>query len=100
MNETEDLLHSPANKNRPEDSIAQLEEGQVTILFFGSMADKTGQKYMKIKAGLSLNEVIQQVACADIQSLLVAVNQEQINDMSLLVKDGDEVAIMPPFSGG
>jgi len=30
----------------------------------------------------------------------VAVNCNQGNNLSTLVKAGDEVAIMPPFSGG
>ncbi len=72
----------------------------VKVLFFGAVADKLGKRSADAQVGLSLAELIAQLECADIQPLLVAVNQEQIQDMDYLVQDGDEVALMPPFSGG
>ena len=70
------------------------------LLFFGAVADKLGKRSANAQAGLSLAELIAQLECVDIQPLLVAVNQEQTHDMDYIVKDGDEVALMPPFSGG
>ncbi len=72
----------------------------VKILFFGAVADKLGKRSVDAQAGVSLSELIAQLGCADMQPLLVAVNQEQIQDMDYIVQDGDEVALMPPFSGG
>jgi len=72
----------------------------IKLLFFGSIADKMGKRSMNLSAGKSLMEIIQEVGCVDFKPLLVAVNQEQIRDMNYVVKSGDEVAIMPPFSGG
>jgi len=72
----------------------------IKVLFFGAVADKRGERSADAQAGLSLAELIAQLGCADIQPLLVAVNQEQTHDMDYIVKDGDEVALMPPFSGG
>ena len=72
----------------------------VKILFFGVVADKLGKRSANAQAGLSLAELIAQLGCADMQPLLVAVNQEQVQDMDYIVQDGDEVALMPPFSGG
>jgi len=72
----------------------------VKILFFGAVADKLGKRSADVQASLSLAELIAQLGCADMQPLLVAVNQEQIQDMDYIVQDGDEVALMPPFSGG
>jgi len=72
----------------------------VKILFFGSIAGHIGQRSMDLKAGKSLAEIIQQVGCKDFHPLLVTVNQEQIHKMDYIVQDGDEVALMPPFSGG
>jgi len=48
----------------------------------------------------SLEALIAAEGCADIKPLLVAVNQEQVNDLSLILNSGDEVALMPAFSGG
>ena len=70
------------------------------VLFFGAVADKLGKRSADVQAGLSLAELVAQLGCADMQPLLVAVNQEQIQDMDYIVQDGDEVALMPPFSGG
>ena len=64
------------------------------------VADKVGKQRMQAEAGQSLEALIAAVGCADIKPLLVAVNQEQVNDLSLILKSGDEVALMPPFSGG
>ncbi len=72
----------------------------IKVLFFGAVADKLGKRSVDAQAGLSLAELIAQLGCADMQPLLVAVNQEQVQDMDYIVQDGDEVALMPPFSGG
>ncbi len=72
----------------------------MNILFFGLIADKLGKHSATIQGGMTLGDLIAEVGCADIKPLLVAVNQEQVSDMSIMVKDGDEVALMPPFSGG
>lgn len=72
----------------------------IKVLFFGVVADKVGKKTMEICAEVCLGELIRQMACVEIKPLLVAVNQEQVHDMSIILKDGDEVALMPPFSGG
>lgn len=72
----------------------------VRVLFFGSIADKLGKRSLDVSPNQSLAEVIEAANCAAFAPFLIAVNQEQVNDMSFKVKTGDEVAIMPPFSGG
>jgi len=72
----------------------------VKVLLFGAVADKLGKRSADAQAGVSLSELITQLQCEDIQPLLVAVNQEQVHDMGYVLQDGDEVALMPPFSGG
>ncbi len=74
----------------------------VNILFFGSIADRLGKRAcsLDISDYMTVANVVEAVGCEGIQPLLVAVNQEQVSDMSLIVKNGDEVALMPPFSGG
>jgi len=70
------------------------------VLFFGQVAEQVGCKSKEVQAGQSLAAVIAEVGCADIQPLLVAVNQEQTHDTDYILQDGDEVALMPPFSAG
>ena len=72
----------------------------IRLLLFGQVAEQVGCKSLEVQAGQSLADIIVEVGCADMQPLLVAVNQEQIQDMDYIVQDGDEVALMPPFSGG
>ncbi|MDX8389694.1 MAG: MoaD/ThiS family protein [Mariprofundaceae bacterium] len=74
----------------------------VRVLFFGIIAEKVKQHeiYLPSAAGLSIKEVVTLVKCDQYKPLIFAVNQQQENDLSLLIKDGDEIAIMPPFSGG
>jgi len=72
----------------------------IRVFFFGYMAENLGCKSVDMQSGKSLGDVITEVGCADIQPLLVAVNQEQTTDMDYVLQDGDEVALMPPFSGG
>jgi len=72
----------------------------VKVIFFGLVAEQVGHKSIKIQSGKTLADVIAEVGCVDIHPLLVAVNQEQTHDMDYVLQDGDEVALMPPFSGG
>jgi molybdopterin converting factor small subunit len=74
----------------------------IKVLFFGVIADRLKQREMElsVRADMNIADVISAVACNAYKPLLVALNQVQVNDMSILVQAGDEVAIMPPFSGG
>jgi len=74
----------------------------VTVLFFGSIAAKLGKREYILHAGeqIRVADVVNIVGCDAFKPLLVAVNQEQVHDMNMIVNDGDEVALMPPFSGG
>ena len=80
---------------------------KVSVLFFGITHDLTGyvQEQVEIPEGESLRELRRQYevrfprlrSIGD--SLLIAVNEEIAQDSTLL-RDGDEVAFMPPVSGG
>jgi len=74
----------------------------IKVVFFGSIADKLSKRecLLTVDGGMSLQDVVNRVECGGFLPLLVAVNQEQVNDMNRLMNDGDEVAMMPPFSGG
>jgi molybdopterin converting factor subunit 1 len=80
---------------------------KVNVLFFGLAHDLTGfpSEQAEIAEGASLDDLwcryearfpgLREMA----GSLLAAVNEE-IADRSRLLRDGDEVAFMPPVSGG
>lgn len=74
----------------------------IKILFFGSIAGKLSRREQALPATANMTtaDVVRAAGCAGFQPLLVAVNCNQVNDFSTLMKAGDEVAIMPPFSGG
>jgi molybdopterin converting factor small subunit len=76
---------------------------EIEVMVFGELAERTGFHSMKM---LHLSDTAGVVAeirrrCPDIESLpfLVAVNKEVIRENTPL-KDGDQVVLMPPFSGG
>jgi len=74
----------------------------VRVLFFGMIATRLGQRERMVPAthNMTLATLVSMLDCAGIKPLLLAVNQQQVSDPDLLINDGDEVAIMPPFSGG
>jgi len=74
----------------------------IKVLFFGSIADRLEKRDCLLPAheNMTVANVVEAVGSKGFQPLLLAVNQKQVNDMNLIVKDGDEVAFMPPFSGG
>ncbi len=74
----------------------------IRVLFFGMIAEKVKRRDMELSvvAEMNIADVISAAGCDDFKPLLVAINQSQVNDMNTRVKAGDEVAIMPPFSGG
>jgi molybdopterin synthase catalytic subunit len=80
---------------------------KVNVLFFGLTHDLTGSpgEQMELPDGESLAALLDICASrfpklARVRaSLLLAVNQEIASDSTLL-HDGDEVAFMPPVSGG
>ena len=74
----------------------------VKVLFFGYIAEQQGRREVELVLDCELS-LAALLASLDIDSeglFLLAVNQQQVDDLSIQVADGDEVAIMPPFSGG
>jgi molybdopterin converting factor subunit 1 len=79
----------------------------VTVLFFGAARDAVGHEEIRlsINPGSTAAEVFEQLAWAHPalhnfgKSLLLAVNQEYA-DPNQEVREGDELAIFPPVSGG
>ncbi|MEK7314022.1 MAG: MoaD/ThiS family protein [Deltaproteobacteria bacterium] len=78
----------------------------VKVLFFGILSSKTGCKETEVELGSrevelsvfmdGLRERFKDLPKA---AYMIAVNKEQAT-LKTIVRDNDEVAIMPPFSGG
>ncbi len=80
---------------------------RVNVLFFGVTHDLTGmvQEHLDLPAGESVEDLRRRYEArfpgllSISGTLLLAVNQEIAGNAALL-RDGDEVAFMPPVSGG
>jgi len=74
----------------------------VRVLFFGVIADQQKKRELMIdhRANMTLAEVLDAIGGNLADVCLIAVNQQQQADRQSAVDDGDEIAIMPPFSGG
>lgn len=79
---------------------------QVTILTFGATRDILGVDRMKrvIEPGLTVESLKQDLQnefprLVGLNSLFIAVNEEYAKHGTVL-QDGDEVALIPPVSGG
>lgn len=76
---------------------------QVKVLFFGILAEVTGtncKHYIDVKSTGDLKLRIQDEFPEVVHyNFRISLNNELI-DNDLLLNDGDEVALMPPFAGG
>lgn len=74
----------------------------VRVLLFGRIAEQLGRRECALPAdkATTLAAVLRAVGCDESLPLLTAVNLVHVSDMETRIRAGDEVAIMPPFSGG
>ncbi|RIV32989.1 MoaD/ThiS family protein [Flagellimonas lutimaris] len=77
---------------------------KVTVKYFGLVAEAAdkSEEVMEFNGELTASELKEQclygLSIADKDSVQIAVNQN-LDDKTTL-KDGDEVALLPPFAGG
>ena len=78
----------------------------VKVLFFGMLTEKAGIREADIEVGaegIKLGDLVDNLKKDYLKQstgpLILAVNEVQ-SDPDTIVKDGDEVALMPPFAGG
>lgn len=77
---------------------------KVTVKYFGLVAEATekSEEVVELKGELTAKALKEQclkgLAIADKDSVQIAVNQNL--DDSITIKDGDEIALLPPFAGG
>lgn len=79
---------------------------RVRVLFFASLRERTGQKMMdlEVAAGITAEALLEKLrqdipGMADSGRISVAVNEEYV-DPNHSLSDGDEIALIPPVSGG
>lgn len=76
---------------------------KVTVLFFGALSSITEKRKMEItdieETGPLLEYLRSQYPQLEKFKFRIAVNQQAITGARSLA-DGDEVALLPPFSGG
>ena len=76
----------------------------VTIKYFGLVAEAADkfEEILELNGALTASELKTQclngLNIADKDSVQIAVNQNL--DDTITLKDGDEVALLPPFAGG
>jgi len=92
---------------RSNESAEQMSMITVRVLFFGAARDAVGEDQIQLRlgSGPTVGQALEQLHSnyPDLsrfgKSLLVAVNQEYA-DSNRELRDGDELAIFPPVSGG
>ncbi len=80
---------------------------RINVLFFASLADIVGSRKLALDVGddTALGEILEQLESSyprlkDYRSLLLTAVNEEYADRSHTLRDGDEIAIFPPVSGG
>jgi molybdopterin synthase catalytic subunit len=80
---------------------------RVRILFFGQLKDLVGQPSAEadFPPGADLRAVFDSVAARyprlkELARSIVLARNREFADLSMLIEDGDEVAFLPPVSGG
>lgn len=79
---------------------------RVQVLFFGLLKESFGREseWMEVAAGARVKDLLKSLESRDVSvevwdSIAVAVNREYAQAEDVL-RDGDEVALLPPVSGG
>ena len=80
---------------------------RINVLFFASLADIVGSRKLVLNVAddVALGEVLEQLelnypGLKDYRSLLLMAVNEEYAERSHSLRDGDEIAIFPPVSGG
>jgi len=76
---------------------------KINVLFFGILSDITGKSKLTFDNIPNTEELLlhlesEYTALKNIK-YLISVNKKLVNS-NLMFKDGDEIALMPPFAGG
>jgi molybdopterin converting factor subunit 1 len=80
---------------------------QITVKLFAMLKDKAGanELLLDVPSGASVARAVEALTkqypslAGAIRGVAVAVNLSRVNDQTVL-QDGDELALLPPVSGG
>lgn len=76
----------------------------IQVLFFGPLTEITGANQIRVESAGNLQELTDVLAAEypelNKQAYKWAVNKTLVNNHDQPLKDGDEVALLPPFAGG
>ncbi len=75
---------------------------EVKVIFFGVIKEKIGKDFSIVKVldtNTLMNEFKTQYSFLNTLDFKLAVNQQLIF-LNTILNEGDEVALLPPFSGG
>jgi len=78
----------------------------IKILFFGPVVDRVQTREMQFEytPGMTLHDVMAHIGAQHPSVFgivsFIAVNQQQVHDRQMELKDNDEIAFMAKFSGG
>ena len=77
---------------------------KLNVKYFGLVGEAAGkqEEVLEFLEGISaaelLTKLVEKYNIPDAESVQIAVNQNL--DKNAVLKDGDEVALLPPFAGG
>lgn len=77
----------------------------IKVLLFAGLQEKVGKSEVTIdEESLTVSELIKEIRASEprleLSNVMVAVNEEFVNDPEQVVGKGDTVALLPPVSGG
>lgn len=78
----------------------------IRVLFFGPVAERVQAREIQFEftPGMTLHDITARIGMQHPSALafvsFIAVNQTQVRDQQMLLKDNDEIALMAKFSGG
>jgi MoaE-MoaD fusion protein len=100
-------IHFESGRNHQVRAKLKTDPVRVRLLFFGILKDAVGHSgdWMDLPAGATVSDALERCASqspamkAALPTLAIAVNQ-QYSTPGTLLHEGDEVALLPPVSGG
>jgi molybdopterin synthase sulfur carrier subunit len=77
----------------------------IKVLLFAGLQEKAGKAEVSVdRDSISVTELIEEMRAnepeLELSNVMVAVNEEFVNQPDQIVKSGDTVALLPPVSGG
>jgi molybdopterin converting factor small subunit len=77
----------------------------VTVLFFGILSDKTGMNSLMFSNAETLDELINELEkkfplISQKKTKYIVSRNHEIVRTNVKLNEGDEIALIPPFSGG